>query len=266
MNVMRKSEKWSDLTARMGSGAAMVLIGATGIWMGGHVFHVLVALICAVMVWELVGMLCPDTRKTPVLLGGITGAAVLLSVYLPVGFGLPLLLAPTLVGFGRLERNRTLYLSFTVMILLSGFGMMHVRDEMGVGWMLWLVLVVVVTDVVGYFAGRTFGGPKFWPRVSPKKTWSGTAAGWVGAAAVGLLFSFNTGVGAQLIGISIAVSMASQIGDIAESGMKRKLQVKDSSNLIPGHGGVMDRFDGMLGASVFLLIIGQFIGFPPGLG
>ena len=165
-----------------------------------------------------------------------------------------------------MEQNRTVYMSFTVMILLAGFGLMQVRDDMGFGWMLWLVLVVVITDVFGYFAGRYFGGPKFWPAVSPKKTWAGTAAGWAGAALVGLVFSVNTGVGLQLIGISIAISMASQMGDIAESGMKRKMGVKDSSNLIPGHGGLMDRFDGMLGASLFLLIIGQFIGFPPGLG
>ena len=151
------------------------------------------------------------------------------------------------------------------MILLAGFGLVQIRDDMGFGWLMWLVLVVVTTDVVGYFAGRAIGGPKFWPRVSPKKTWSGTAAGWVGAAIIGALFSFNAGIGLQLIGISIAVSMASQMGDMAESGMKRRLGVKDSSTLIPGHGGLLDRFDGMLGASVFLLIIGQFIGFPPGL-
>jgi phosphatidate cytidylyltransferase len=153
-----------------------------------------------------------------------------------------------------------------VLILLAGYGMMQVRDDMGFGWLLWLVMVVVVTDVVGYFAGRAIGGPKFWPKVSPKKTWSGTGAGWIGAAIVGLLFSINTGVGLQLVGISIAISMASQMGDIAESGLKRTMGVKDSSNLIPGHGGLLDRFDGMLGASLFLLIIGQFIGFPPGLG
>ncbi|MCX7565329.1 phosphatidate cytidylyltransferase [Sulfitobacter sp. F26169L] len=262
---MNGTEKWTDLTARLGSAAAMVLIGAFGIWMGGLVFHVLVALICGMMVWELVGILRPDSTKLPLLLGGATGAAVLLSVYLPVGFALPVLLAPALIGFGQIERNRTIYMVFTVMILLSGFGMIQVRDDMGFGWMLWLVLVVIVTDVVGYFAGRAFGGPKFWPAVSPKKTWSGTAAGWGGAAVVGLLFSINTGVGLQLIGISVAISMASQMGDIAESAMKRKMGVKDSSDLIPGHGGLMDRFDGMLGASVFLLIIGQSIGFPPGL-
>ena len=264
---MSDTAKWSDLTTRVASAIGMVIVGALGIWAGGHLFHVLVALICAAMVWELVTMIrTPGGRNLPLLLGGLTGAAVLIASYIPVGFALPLLLAPALVGFGQLERNRTIYMIFTVMILLAGFGMMQVRDEMGVGWMLWLVMVVVVTDVVGYFAGRAFGGPKFWPAVSPKKTWSGTAAGWVGAAVVGLLFSINTGVGLQLIGISVAISMASQMGDIAESGMKRKMGVKDSSNLIPGHGGLMDRFDGMLGATVFLLIIGQAIGFPPGVG
>ena len=136
----------------------------------------------------------------------------------------------------------------------------------GVGWLLWLVLVVIVTDVFGYFAGRFFGGPKFWPAISPKKTWSGTVAGWIGAALVGLMFSINVEGGVLLMVISIAVSMASQMGDIVESALKRKMGVKDSSDLIPGHGGLMDRFDGMLGASLFLLIIGQFIGFPPGLG
>ena len=110
-----------------------------------------------------------------------------------------------------------------------------------------------------------FGGPKFWPAVSPKKTWSGTAAGWVGAALVGLVFSINTGVGFQLVIVSIALAMASQMGDIAESALKRKMGVKDSSSLIPGHGGLMDRFDGMLGAALFLLVLGPFVGFPAGL-
>lgn len=263
--MSKPTQNWSDLKARVGAGAAMVVVGLAGIAMGGHVFHLLVALICGLMVWELVGMLRPGVKHLQLQLGALTGIAVFLAIYLPVGFALPLLLAPAFVGFGLLGHNRTIYMAYTVVILLAGYGMMQVRDDLGFGWMLWLVLVVVVTDIVGYFAGRMIGGPKFWPSVSPKKTWSGTVAGWIGAAIVGLIFSINTGVGLQLIGVSIAVSMASQMGDIAESGVKRKMDVKDSSNLIPGHGGLMDRFDGMLGAALFLLVIGQFIGFPPGL-
>ncbi|MGC3937092.1 phosphatidate cytidylyltransferase [Roseobacter sp. EG26] len=249
------SEKWSDLATRMGSGAAMVVLGLWGVWVGGHVFHVMVAAICGLMVWELAAMIRAP-RNVALQLGGLAGAAALLAIYLPPGFALPILLASALVGFGQLKAFRTIYMVFTVMVLLAGYGMMSVRDDMGFNWMLWLVLVVVATDVVGYFAGRLIGGPKFWPRVSPKKTWAGTGFGWIGAAAVGAAFMANTGTGAQLIGVSIAVSMASQMGDIAESAIKRRVGVKDSSNLIPGHGGLLDRFDGMLGASVFLLIIG----------
>ena len=263
---MAATDQWSDLTTRLVSAGAMVAIGLVGIWIGGHPFHALVALICGLMVWELVGMLRPGVRHAQLQLGLIAGLAVLLAIYLPVGLALAVLIAPIAFGFTQLEHNRRHYLSFTAMILLAGYGMMQVRDDMGFGWLLWLVLVVIVTDVFGYFAGRFFGGPKFWPAISPKKTWSGTGAGWIGAALVGLTFSANTGGGLWLVVISIAVSMASQMGDIAESALKRKMGVKDSSDLIPGHGGLMDRFDGMLGASLFLLIIGQFIGFPPGLG
>ena len=259
------SERWSDLTARVGSALAMIVVGLGGIYLGGPVFHVLVAIICGVMAWELVGMLNPSNRGARMQMGLLVGAATLAAIYLPVGFALPVLLAPALVGFGQLEKHRTIFMCFTVMIMLAGFGLTQVRDDFGFGWLMWLVLVVVITDVVGYFAGRAIGGPKFWPKVSPKKTWSGTAAGWIGAAAVGFLFSINTGVGLQLVGVSVAMSMASQMGDMAESGMKRRLGVKDSSNLIPGHGGLLDRFDGMWGAALFLLIIGRFLTITPAL-
>ena len=257
------SAKWSDLAARLGSAIAMIVIGLGGIFMGGPVFHALVAVVCGLMAWELVGMLNPDHPQTKIQMGLLVGGATLAAIYLPIGFALPILLAPALVGFGQLEKHRTIFMCFTVMIMLAGFGLSQIRDGYGFGWMMWLVLVVVITDVVGYFAGRAIGGPKFWPRVSPKKTWSGTVAGWVGAAIVGYLFSINTGIGMQLIGVSVAVSMASQMGDMAESGMKRRVGAKDSSNLIPGHGGLLDRFDGMLGAALFLLIIGQFLTITP---
>jgi phosphatidate cytidylyltransferase len=130
--------------------------------------------------------------------------------------------------------------------------------------MVWLVAVVVATDVAGYFAGKALGGPKFWPRVSPKKTWSGTAAGWLAAAAVGAVFAAEAGIGLGVVVLSVLVSMASQAGDVAESALKRKMGVKDSSGLIPGHGGLFDRFDGMLGAAAMVLLVLSIWGLPGG--
>ena len=122
--------------------------------------------------------------------------------------------------------------------------------------------MVVVTDVAGYFAGRMIGGPKFWPKVSPKKTWSGTAAGWVGAALIGALFLSFTNAGRDLIWISAVLAFASQMGDIAESALKRRMGVKDSSALIPGHGGLFDRFDGLLGAALLMLLVALIVDVP----
>lgn len=260
---MSDSGRWSDLAARVGSAIVMLVVGLGAVAAGGHVFHVVAALLCGAMVWELVRMLLPAESQTALGLGGIAGLAALVAIYLPAGAGLPVLFVPAFAGLAKLRRDRRIFVLYTALIMVAGFGLMGVRDDFGLLWMLWLVAVVVVTDVAGYFAGRMIGGPKFWPRVSPKKTWSGTVAGWIGAAAVAVVFMSLTGAGATLISVSVAVSMASQFGDIAESAIKRHMDVKDSSHLIPGHGGVLDRFDGMLGASAFLLVAGPIVGFPP---
>ena len=262
---MSDTPKWSDLTIRLSSAILMVVVGLLGLLFGGHVFHLMVGLICGLMMWELVRMVAPLNAPLALQLGLLSAFVSFITIYIPTGFALPLLLSPAFLGFAQLTKNRVVYMIFSVMVMLAGFGMMSVRDDLGFIWLLWLIVVVVVTDVLGYFAGRMIGGPKFWPAVSPKKTWSGTIFGWIGAALVGAIFVISTGASFELVGISIAVAMASQMGDIAESAAKRMMGVKDSSTLIPGHGGVLDRFDGMLGAAVFLLLVGQFIVFPPGL-
>ena len=262
---MSDTPKWSDLTIRLSSAILMVVVGLLGLLFGGHVFHLMVGLICGLMMWELVRMVAPLNAPLALQLGLLSAFVSFITIYIPTGFALPLLLSPAFLGFAQLTKNRVVYMIFSVMVMLAGFGMMSVRDDLGFIWLLWLIVVVVVTDVLGYFAGRMIGGPKFWPAVSPKKTWSGTIFGWIGAALVGVIFVISTGASFELVGISIAVAMASQMGDIAESAAKRMMGVKDSSTLIPGHGGVLDRFDGMLGAAVFLLLVGQFIVFPPGL-
>ncbi|CUH77174.1 phosphatidate cytidylyltransferase [Tropicibacter naphthalenivorans] len=256
---------WEDLAPRAISGVVMIGVGMIAVSLGGLWWQGLIALICGGMVWELVCMVDTGRTKSQYILAVATAVCALAAINLPPSFALPLLLLPSMLGFTRMERGGVTYAVTAMMIMLAGYSMMALRSDYGLTWMLWLVCVVVATDVMGYFAGKAIGGPKFWPRVSPKKTWSGTVGGWVGAALVGAFWAGWTIEGAGLIGISIAVSMASQIGDVAESAIKRKAGVKDSSHLIPGHGGLMDRFDGMLGASVFLVIAGQIVGFPPGV-
>ncbi|MGX9354039.1 phosphatidate cytidylyltransferase [Roseobacteraceae bacterium S113] len=260
---MSNSPKWDDLATRMGSGVVLIAIGVLGIWAGGHVFHGLISLVCGAMVWELVRILQPENQRVALLLGTSAGVSLLVASYLPLGLALPLIFVPAFLGLGQMSVRRTRFMTYATATCLAGFGMIALRDDFGVTWMVWLVVVVVVTDVAGYFVGRMIGGPKFWPQVSPKKTWSGTVAGWIGAAVVGAYYAAFVGGGANVIGISVAISMASQMGDIAESAMKRQAGVKDSSALIPGHGGVLDRFDGMLGASLMLLLVEALIVFPP---
>lgn len=248
--------RWSDLTARVLSAVVLVAIGSIEVWLGGLWFETFIAAACGLMTWELVRMIDPQRTGVAIQLGLLTAAAVILSYHMPPLYKLPVLLAPALVGAGQVSRSRGLYILFAIWIAAAGLGFISIRENMGFGWMVWLIAVVVATDVAGYFVGKTIGGPKFWPKVSPKKTWSGTAGGWVAAAAVGAGFALYGGFGIAFVLISVLASMASQAGDIVESAVKRKFGVKDSSNLIPGHGGFLDRFDGMMGAALFVLIAG----------
>ncbi|SLN70771.1 phosphatidate cytidylyltransferase [Ruegeria meonggei] len=250
--------RWSDLTARVLSAVVLVAIGSVEVWLGGFWFETFIAIACGLMTWELVRMIDPGSRGTAIQLGVLTGVAVILSYHLPPLYKLPFLLAPALVGAGQVSRSKGTYALFAIWIAAAGLGFISIRENMGFGWMVWLITVVVATDVAGYFVGKTFGGPKFWPQVSPKKTWSGTAGGWAAAALVGIVFAYSAGFGVMFVVISVMASMASQAGDIVESATKRKFCVKDSSNLIPGHGGFLDRFDGMMGAALFVLIAGLF--------
>ncbi|WP_298848393.1 phosphatidate cytidylyltransferase [uncultured Ruegeria sp.] len=248
--------RWSDLTARVLSAAVLVLIGSIEVWLGGLWFETFIAAACGLMTWELVRMIDPQSRGVAVQLGILTSVAVVLSYHLPPLYTLPVLLAPALVGVGQVSRSKFLYGLFVIWIAGAGLGFISIRENSGFGWMVWLIAVVVATDVAGYFVGKAVGGPKFWPKVSPKKTWSGTAGGWAAAACVGIVFASQAGFGFAFVVVSILASMASQAGDIVESAVKRKFGVKDSSNLIPGHGGFLDRFDGMMGAALFVLIAG----------
>jgi phosphatidate cytidylyltransferase len=130
-----------------------------------------------------------------------------------------------------------------------------------------VLLIVWVTDIGGYFAGRGIGGPKLWPRVSPKKTWAGAIGGFVASLAIAAGFAgLGFGRMGPLLLLGAVLSVASQLGDLFESAVKRRFGVKDSSQIIPGHGGLLDRLDGFVAAIVLAALIGILRGGVDGVG
>ena len=133
--------------------------------------------------------------------------------------------------------------------------------------LIFVLLIVWVTDIGGYFAGRGIGGPKLWPRVSPKKTWAGAAGGFAASLAVAFGFAaFDLGKTGALLLLSAVLSVVSQLGDLFESAVKRRFGVKDSSHVIPGHGGLLDRLDGFVAAIIVAAIFGFLRGGADGVG
>ncbi|MEX5728897.1 phosphatidate cytidylyltransferase [Rhodovulum iodosum] len=253
---------WHDLSLRLASGVGMAALGLGAVWAGGPWFAALAATVCGLMLWELARMVAPERALEAVIVGLSGAAAVLVGRALPDAVALVPIAVPAILGAVLLRRERAIFAAFALAIVAASYGLTGFRDVHGVVWLIWLVLVVIATDVSGYFAGRFIGGPKFWPRVSPKKTWAGTLGGWFAAVLIGLIFLTFTNAGRDLPWISMALSLASQMGDIAESAVKRRMGVKDSSGLLPGHGGLFDRFDGLLGAALFMLLVAQLVYVP----
>ncbi|MFC5583509.1 phosphatidate cytidylyltransferase [Nitratireductor kimnyeongensis] len=140
---------------------------------------------------------------------------------------------------------------------------LRVDDTSGLLAILFLFAVVWTTDIMAYFTGRTFGGAKLAPSISPGKTWSGAVGGTVFAVLAGGAFTLHENAvhSVETIAlIAFILAVVSQVGDLFESALKRKNGVKDSSNLIPGHGGVMDRVDGLLAAALALYVLAAFLG------
>jgi len=249
--------RFADLRARVLSALVMVAVGLVALWAGGHVFAAVVIALSGLMGWELYRVMVPDAPAARAEAHGVV-VAILVAVfsYTWGGWisGAALVLAAALLA-ARMPGDRRIFGAYLALILLAGHGLIDLEREYGREWVLWLVLIVIGSDVAGYFAGRFLGGPKFWPKVSPKKTWSGTVAGWIAGAVVGAAFMPVLGAGPGLIVLSVVLAMAGQMGDIAESAIKRRMDVKDSSSLIPGHGGVLDRFDALIAVALVELVM-----------
>jgi phosphatidate cytidylyltransferase len=253
--------QWSDLRTRVLSAGVMLVIGSAVVIAGGIWFQMVTVFISAVMIWELWSMIEPKGHKRGTLLAAMVASVLSGMAMTGPGWEFVVVLVVPVIGAVVAPREKATFFFYALAIQIAGWGLVHFRIDFGFVWLLWMLCCVIVTDVAGYFAGRALGGPKFWPKVSPKKTWSGTVAGWIGAAAVGVMFDlFFVQVGPEIILLSVAVSFAGQMGDIAESAFKRRMGVKDASALIPGHGGFWDRFDALLGASLFMILIADVLG------
>ena len=151
-------------------------------------------------------------------------------------------------------------MAYATAALIAAVWLRH-DPEYGFAAVLFVLLIVWATDSGGYFAGRGIGGPKLWPRVSPNKTWAGAAGSVFAALAVaGGFVAAGSGSALRLLVIAIVLSVASQLGDLFESAVKRRFGVKDSGSIIPGHGGLLDRLDGFVAAVVVAAAIGIWRG------
>ncbi|AZO07223.1 MULTISPECIES: phosphatidate cytidylyltransferase [unclassified Mesorhizobium] len=252
----------SNLQQRVISAIVMAALTLALTWLGGLPFRLFCGAIAALIFYEWTRMARAGNGAA---LGFLPEALIVIFIGALIA-GVPalwlLLLIAILVavaavaarGAAQWEASGVAYAA------LSGFSLAYLRDEnhSGLIAILFLFAVVWATDIAAYFVGRAVGGPKLAPSISPGKTRSGAVGGAVGGLAGGLLLAIAAGAGnlVQLGLAALTLSVVSQIGDLFESWVKRRHGAKDSSNLIPGHGGVMDRVDGLVAAALALYVIG----------
>jgi phosphatidate cytidylyltransferase len=254
----------SALTTRIISGLilapiALALIVAGGWWLAALV---LLGVILMVREWDRI---TGGTATGPIAWLQIAGIVLaLFLVQLDYYLAGVIALAWTAIGAHLVSADVRAIRGFWPVIGTFWIGLpcvgllMLARDgEHGLLTVLWLMVMVWACDTGAYFAGRTIGGPKLLPSVSPKKTWAGLIGGMIAAALVGAGMAAWSGLADPVIlsGVSAAVAAFSQIGDLSESAFKRHFGVKDSGDVIPGHGGVLDRVDGLLFAIIFVVAI-----------
>lgn len=223
-------------------------------WWGGYAFAALVALAAAIMCWEWDKIVTRrfDWPGRVAAVGCLLAA--LLAVVSPVA-ALALVVVTAVSSAGLAQRDGRQWAGWGVLYAgLPSVALVWLRGdgEVGLHTVFWLLLLVWATDIGAYASGRLIGGPLLMPVVSPKKTWAGLIGGVVSAGLVGLAMGLTLALPHPVIimAISGGLAVVAQAGDLLESWVKRRWGVKDSSNIIPGHGGVFDRVDGLLAAAV----------------
>jgi phosphatidate cytidylyltransferase len=245
----------SDFMPRLASGVAMAVVAALCTFSGSVPFAVLVVAVTVLLSWEW-GRLVHG-RDADLVIAVHVGAAGVAAVLAAVGFvGLGLLALPIgaiLAMLLSLGRN-SLFSALGVLYAgLPAVALIWLRSDADLGLLAvaFLIVIVVASDTAGFLSGRLLGGPKLWPHVSPNKTWAGFIGAVLASSIVGALFwiAVPDGSAVRLAATGAMLSLVAQVGDLAESAIKRRFGAKDTSALIPGHGGVMDRVDGLVAAA-----------------
>ena len=249
----------SDLKPRVAAAAVMGSLALVTAWIGGFIFAVFWWLASTVVLWEWQRLVAGPRLAERVAIGGLALAvAALFALHNSVLGAIAVLVLGTIaVGWlaGRRDGIWAAEGALYAGALVASAVLLRISPSFGFAAILWLFAVVWGTDVAAYFAGRLIGGPRLWPNVSPGKTWSGAIVGAVGGAVLGLMLAGWTNRLVALFWLGLAAAIVSELGDLFESALKRRFGVKDLSGLIPGHGGLMDRLDGFVAASVFAAMI-----------
>lgn len=256
--------KQSNLVTRILAALVLAPVVLAAIYFGGWVFAIALAAVGFIGLHEwqslvglkprdrlqIAGHLCLAAVVAMVSLVGLAEAMILLGVWTAAVLAMAMAAGHRhflLVGLG------IPYVGVPLVLMIW----LRQQPEAGYGLIMLLFLVVWATDIGGYFAGRAIGGPKLAPRISPKKTWAGLAGAAAAAAAtaagVALAFGSTSLAMAAVLGGLLAV--VAQLGDLVESALKRRFDAKDSGALIPGHGGILDRIDGLLAAAPAMAVI-----------
>ena len=243
------------LKHRVASGVILAPLFLALVYLEFPYFNILVAVLAGAVAWEFARM---DGRVGAKRFALATLATVLAVGIMSFGYGwaavaFVAVTVGTLVIADQMSDRKGLHMVqiAPAYSALPALALLYVMNLGGHVAIFWLLAIVWATDIGAYACGRLIGGPKLAPRISPNKTWSGAIGGviWAVIASSILLWAFHNEPTGLDGGIAILTSIVSQIGDLFESKLKRRYNVKDSGNLIPGHGGVMDRFDGLWAAA-----------------
>jgi phosphatidate cytidylyltransferase len=248
-----------DLAPRVAAAVGMGSVALVAAWIGGFVFTAFWLFGSVVVLWEWQRLVDDARLVKRVGVGALALALAGLSALHNsiAGAAAALILGAVSVGWiagrpqGKWAAAGVLYSG----ALVASVGLLRISPSFGLAAILWLFAVVWGADIAAYFAGRLIGGPRLWPSVSPGKTWAGAIVGAFAGAILGLMLVAWTNRLAALFWLGLATAIVSELGDLFESALKRRFGVKDSSGLIPGHGGLMDRLDAFTAASFFAAVV-----------